>query len=353
MPLQVIDTTDPLTDMVALKASPVFELMISLHTLLKPGRHQAWVASARAALPDAFLSELEALYEPHMKGMLFLELAVDFADHDDVPGFVEYVRHMPPAHFLFYLFGRILPPEDIAATGYDLHTVRTALDESDFDTYCKCSDVPLGDILADVPAFQARLADLWQWYWDSYFAAQVPDLAPRWQYALNDKIALLQREGGQRLYEDVTGHTDLLPPLPADYPVQEIVFIPIYLLPSSRFMFYGYGNITVLFDSERTAERMAEIERNKDRALVILKALGDNSRLEILRLVAHYEGMMHGKKIAESLKLSASAVSRHLGQLKDAGLIVEESQDNRTISYRLQEDAIATLPQLVLDYLQH
>jgi DNA-binding transcriptional ArsR family regulator len=118
-------------------------------------------------------------------------------------------------------------------------------------------------------------------------------------------------------------------------------------------MFYGYGNVTILFDSEMTEARLAEIERGKEQAINSLKALGDNSRLDILRLIAHSEGKIHGKKIAESLSLSASAVSRHLTQLKDAGLIAEESQDNRTITYRLQKDTITGLPDKLLDYLYH
>ncbi|NDJ76684.1 MAG: helix-turn-helix transcriptional regulator, partial [Chloroflexi bacterium] len=65
------------------------------------------------------------------------------------------------------------------------------------------------------------------------------------------------------------------------------------------------------------------------------------------------QGQMHGKKIAAKLELSASAVSRHLGQLKDAGLITEETHDNRTITYRLQWGLVAALPDLLGDYLYH
>jgi DNA-binding transcriptional ArsR family regulator len=81
--------------------------------------------------------------------------------------------------------------------------------------------------------------------------------------------------------------------------------------------------------------------------------LGDGSRLEILRLIAHSEGVIHGKKIAQHLNLSASAVSRHLTQLRDAGLILEASQDNRTITYRLQKDTLTALPEKLMDYLYH
>jgi len=99
--------------------------------------------------------------------------------------------------------------------------------------------------------------------------------------------------------------------------------------------------------------RLAELERNKQQLVSIFKALADGSRLDILRLIMHHGDQMHGKRIANKLNLSASAVSRHLAQLKEAGLIVEETQDNRTFTYKIQENAISTLPDTLFDVLHH
>ncbi len=349
MPLEVIETTDPIAGLIRFETSAVYEMIISLSMLLNPTRRE-WVTEARAALPPDLFRELEAVYAPYSKGYLFLELAVDYPDHHDVPGFIRYVRDMAPEHFIFYLVGRIVPVDAIAATGLDPAALFQVLESAPYDL-CLCSDVPFDDILADVPAFQARLAALWERYWREFFSHQIADLRGQWEQGLQDKQALLVRLGGQGLYEYVTGKTELLPPLPPDQPVQEIVFTPLYFAPAPVYMFYGYGNITVLFDSERTEARVAQIERNRERALGILKALGDGSRLEILRLVAQHERQLNGKKIAAKLNLSASAVSRHLSQLKDAGVIIEEMGDNRTITYRLQRDPLTELPELVLEYL--
>ncbi len=353
MPLQVIESTDPLTELIHFETSAVYETMISLRVLLKPGRHAAWAAETRAHLPVGFWDELNAVYGPYYDGALFFELAVDYDQHDDVPGFLRYVRRMDPATFLFYIVGRIVSQETLAATGLDPARVRAVLDASPFAGHCMCADVPLDDVLRDVPAFQARLTALWAWYWEDVFAPQVDDLPSAWNAALADKTALLDRQGGMALYEHVTGHTDLMPPLPEDYPVTSIVFIPIYFAATPVYIFYGYGNITVLFDSERTEARRVEIEQHKDDGLAILKGLGDGSRLDILRQIAHHDTSMNGKKIAAKLNLSASAVSRHLAQLRDAGLIVEDVKENRTISYRLQRDVILSLPDLLLDYIEH
>lgn len=353
MPIQVIEDTNPITHLIRFQTSAVYELIISLHTLLYSSQPKEWVAATRAALPPEFLDELAEVYEPFFKGALFFELAVDYPDHDDVPGFIEYTRQMDPATFLFYIVGRIVTRDEIAHTGLKIDALHDLLMTSPTYGECFCSEVPMDRILQDVPAFQNRVADLWQWYWDVHFCAKIPDLVPHWTHAIHDKNNQLSRLGGEGLIEAITGKTELPAPLPADHPLIEVVFIPIYFIAVPAYFFYGYGNVTILFDSERTESRLEELKQTKEHTLTLLKALGDNSRLDILRLIALSEGQYSGKKIAAKLKLSASAVSRHLGQLKEAGLIVEESEDNRTITYQFQSDVVKSLPDKLLDLLYH
>ena len=353
MPLEVIESTDPISELVRFRTSAVYEMIISLQLMYRPTRRAAWTANTRANLPKDFLQELDAVYKPFAQGHIFLELPVDYDDHDDVQRFIDYVRTMDPVNFVFYLVGRLLSTDEIADLGVEAEPIMDALRTMPYSDYCPCLKAPFDEILVDVPGFQNRLADLWQWYWDEFFSDYVADLLPHWDQGLEDKQNLLARSGGQVLYENVTGKPHLMPSLPPDYPVTEVVFIPVYLMPSPVYIFYGYGNITVLFDSERTEARLAEVEQNKESVLAAFKALSDGSRIDILRLITQHEGQMNGKAIAKKLSLSAPTVSRHLGQLKEAGIITEESTDNRTITYKLQREALVALPNTLLDYLWH
>jgi ArsR family transcriptional regulator len=353
MPLEMIESTDALTGMIRFETSPVYEMIISLHVLLKPGRHAEWADAVRPDLPPDLLDDLAEVYGPFKSGAVFFELPVDYPDQNDVPGFIDYVRAMDPFTFIFYLVGRILTPEEIAATGPAFEPMLEAILATPYANSCSCIESPFDEILADIPGFQARLADLWERYWDVFFKDESAALRPRWESAIEEKTSLLNQMGGQWLLEHVTGRDKTLPTLPPGQPVTDVVFIPVYLLPSQVFMLYGYGNVTVLFDSERTEARLAEMRQHKERLIATFKALGDGSRLDILRLIAQQEGMINGKKIAEHLDLSAPTVSRHLTQLRDAGLIAEESQDNRTITYHIQRNAIQALPKALLDLLHH
>ncbi|NDJ87212.1 MAG: winged helix-turn-helix transcriptional regulator [Chloroflexi bacterium] len=357
MPHVEITSDDELVPTIRFQTSSVYEMMMSLTTLLYPRRRTAWANQIRHELPRDLWDELNEIYGLFNKGFEFFELAVDYPSHHDVPGFIQYLRQMSPTVFVFYMVGRRITPEIIAQTGLEAEAIIEAINDN-FGEYCPpgsdtgSNETSLSLILRDVAGFQNRVADLWQYYWDAYFAEFVDTLQPHWEKGLMETERILTQQGSDALAKHLLGRKlELPPPLPADLPFTEIVFIPLYLLPHRAFMFFGYGNVTVLFDSEHTEARALQLESDKEQALGTLRALGDNTRLRILRLIAHSGGEINGKKIAAKLNLSPSAVSRHLAQLRDGGLIVEEPIDHRNISYRFQKDTIAELPDKLFDYL--
>src|SRR5690606_40241894 len=111
---------DPLTNLIRLKMSPIYELVISLRALLHPARRDSeWAQHARETLEPAFWTELSAVYEPYAKGGLFFELAVDYPDDEDVPGFLEYVLEMDHVRFVVYLVGRVVTVDRLAESRLD------------------------------------------------------------------------------------------------------------------------------------------------------------------------------------------------------------------------------------------
>src|SRR5437773_11634127 len=68
------------------------------------------------------------------------------------------------------------------------------------------------------------------------------------------------------------------------------------------------------------------------RASAMYRLLGDEARLRLLRLLARER--LNVTELTGILGLAQSGVSRHLGLLKDAGLVVEEKDAGYTY-YRL------------------
>ena len=349
MPFEVIDALDPYTSMVEFKTSAVYEMVISIASIFKPMHGQEeWSQKANEALSPDLLKELNYIYQEFEEGRLYFELPVDYPDHNDVPGFFEYVRNLSDLDFIFYLIGRIFPRKDLVKLMGKAGALRSAISRHDdkYDWYGRKID----GILADIPTFRNRLVDVWQNYWDSFFQNEIASLQPIWTIGLQDKTNILSREGGRGLLERIRGKADLPPELPPGVPITSITFIPVCLLPSRAFQFFGYGNVTILFDPQYTEERRIALQQAKDEAVASLKALDDETRLKILHLITRHGGSLHGKSIAERLGISASAVSRHLALLKDGKLIIEEPQKN-LITYRFQKETLENLVDKLLDYL--
>src|SRR5258708_14569066 len=342
MPVEIIEAADPLTAMVRFRTSTVYEMLVSLHTLQAARRHHDWVNAARLTLGADFVAELKALYGPCNDGSCLFEFPVDYQNHDDVPGFIRYVRDMDAVTFIFYFIGRTLSREQIAENGIDAEAIVAAV-SNDFHHACLPASY-LEWALTNLPAYQKRLTDLWERYWNAFFNQQLEMLSDYWTDAIAEKERILARGGGYGLLEFVTGKTELPRKLPVDQPVSEIVFVPLYYVSAKCYMFFGYGNETIMFDSSLSEERATVINENKERALEIAKALGDGTRLNILRLIAQQGHHMHGKRVASLLNLSATAVSRRIAQLRHTGLMAEAPHANLTVAYHLVYLAVSSLP---------
>lgn len=86
--------------------------------------------------------------------------------------------------------------------------------------------------------------------------------------------------------------------------------------------------------SVRTRPEMAEVREHATEAAAFLKALANDQRL--LVLCALLDGALSVGEINERVPLSQSALSQHLGVLRDAGLVVTKRQ-SQTIYYELAQ----------------
>lgn len=84
----------------------------------------------------------------------------------------------------------------------------------------------------------------------------------------------------------------------------------------------------------RARPEMAEVREHATEAAAFLKALANDQRL--LVLCALLDGALSVGEINERVPLSQSALSQHLGVLRDAGLVVTKRQ-SQTIYYEMAQ----------------
>lgn len=73
----------------------------------------------------------------------------------------------------------------------------------------------------------------------------------------------------------------------------------------------------------------------------IFRALGDKTRLQIIRLL--FRGICTTKELAQEMQLSEAAISKHLSVLKNAGL-VEKKREGLYMNYTFKTERIDFIP---------
>ncbi len=349
MPLHQTAQDDPLTRLIRFRTSALFETVGSLQAVAHPWYHREWTARTRDAMGNAFVEEVVDLYGQFHMGCDFAEMAIEYADQHDVPGFLEYVESLPLQSFAYYVLGRLYPLDEIPAVLSAAGIERMVERHGNTDHLQHSgADFAWAD---DADALKRRVTGLWRRYWEEFFHRELAGCEPFWEASIREKEEILYGQGGVALLDHVTGYQELPPQLPEGQPYTQVQFIPVYRTPRRHHTYYGYGIVTVVYDCRRTERLTVEVEQTRTRALSVMRALSDEKRLLILRLIADEVHRFNGKRISEKIGISPSVVSRHLSQLKDAGLISERSVDNRNITYRLNRRAVEQLSDILLNFL--
>ncbi len=97
------------------------------------------------------------------------------------------------------------------------------------------------------------------------------------------------------------------------------------------------------FDNYRNMEIQSQSECSLDTIAAAFAALGQPSRLSIVRLLltAHPQGLPAGE-IQKELEISASTLSHHLDKLRQVGLVAS-AKDRQWIWYSVQSDKLKSL----------
>ncbi len=333
-----------------IRRSPVLEMLESAKSILEPARNPEWTDVVRETLGSAFVSRLRERYEPLHGGQDLAEFAFDVDDQSDLPGFIDHVESLTPRRFLFLVLGRVFPeselPEEISAAAVEAFLAARGVRD---DAQHLGADFSWCD---DLPRMQSELVSLWRDYFNGVFRLHKDENRAEYEKSIRELAEIRERGGALELLRAVTGHDWLPPPIPEDTSYRELVFVPLRHFAKSHQMYFGYGNITVLYDLRWDATLQSQQQERRRRILRIAGALGDKNRLKILQLIAADDFKYNGKRVAKCAALSTSVVSRHLKQLREAELIEEHSPDNRNVLYRLNYDAVASLSDEIVRYLK-
>jgi len=350
--------------LVRVRPAALMEAVTSLHVLLYPKRHplqHPWVRGARS-LSAALKREIRAF------AFLYADAAPDCflpPAADSAPSFGEALTAFRAlsGEEAAYALARPLyfyaAPDEGGPEALQRDEVRDTIRAASA-RYGEESG-RLGELLlAEPEAFQARVAEMLEGYWEQAFALEWDRLEPvladeteqaRREVAEDGVFSLLERMRPELLvdrgfglavrrsghhHEVTVSHENPLLLLPS-----------VYVWPHVRVNCDEPWPLAIIYPARFLVERNGRTEA-PDRLASSARAVGDPIRLDVLRLVA--ERPRTTEELAPLVGLSESGLSRHLRVLTDAGFL-ESRRDGWYVLYSLRRDRIAALSGELLGYV--
>ncbi len=355
MAYTLVENTD-VGDIIRFTPSAAAELLIGLSAAQQiPPRLKGWAAQVRAALGPEWMDEVRFFGEEFWHRLAFMDLVADYdGPADDAEGFLDYVAGLDGDTFLYYLWGRLIPRDEVPT----LRPHPAVLIQRMYDFYEAIwpgsgRDKTGGTMLARsalmAEELQTRLVALLRVFNERVLRPELPDLRRRWAASIAEQRAELARTEPTTFISRMIGARILPPMFPEGTPLRELRLVPSTYLWRAHFEVWGHGTIILFYDASLSSERIAALDQEGQDIGVLAAALSDPNRLKILRAINQDEEV-YGHKLALLCGISQPAVSRHMGILKRAGFVDEVPSEGRVL-YRLRRAAFEDLAPRLSHYL--
>lgn len=344
--------------------SPLLETALSLGCLASPKKvpmHLPWVRRCRELLPDDLQAEIRhvlAGQTGYVPGVFEVGLQGELPTFsDELARFAELDLDLFVHEVSLANGGASCRLQDDDGTGVDDPQVVHDPVYVDQVLAAAAEHGPehaaiVRRLFDDPHAARQHMVDLLQRYWDHAFADEWDRIRPRIEAEVTEGARTLVTAGMAGLVAEFLpeGRWDASrSSITVDKPwdrscdVAErggMLFVPtVYGWPNVLIELAHPWPLSVFFPLREL--RQPEVPHASDHEVASgLRALGDETRLQITRLVA--EEPRSTKELAALLSLSESAVSRHLKTLASAG-VVDSHRDGYFVLYRLVPDRIGTL----------
>ena len=364
---RVVDLRRGRTLDIEILACETYDFLISLHVALASAEHdyadydvgREWIESARercnTANPRA-LSTLGRFLGDGQPGSLHATL-ISLVRRCPPPraplDFLAWLRELPAAQLTEVL----LDQEGLGADWSEI--LSEALDELGSPAgagaaykrllarYPEDMRPTVATVLGDLEGIRGELlAALRVWY-DAVFAAERERLGP----LLRREAEAMERRRVEMPLDAFIEQSMRGVQWQSSAGLRRIVFAPSYFCRPAVLYHVWHGTMTFcapLVYSSSDARR-SDPRAPDEETLRFFLALGDPSRLRILRLLA--ERPMYLTELAERMELTKATTKHHMVKLRDAGLVTLYDRERMTF-YELRPDVVRHARQLLGNYLE-
>jgi len=334
-------TADPETSTVQFVASPSLDLMNAMYfTSLVPEMEgvEGWPVELRREMAPDLLSELDFLFnypagDPGLMGTLSDNLFAHPETWRDIDALIAYVQSMPDGfedlgaspgiHGLVYQ-AVFRYPDDLDRAAYERLPHRDAIEQRlrslgdrDVDTIMALFDRP--------SELRQRMAGLIERFYREHYRNEMIHRLP----AFERSVASHRSEhlaDAESIARRLTGKQKSCLEAGCEGPYERHIFVPSTDMGVYNSCAIVNGVHGLYYQLEPQYRGAAPEDADETRLARIYKALGDEQRLRILRLLRDHE--MYAQEIVEHTGLHQSVVSRHLSFMKAVGLLLARRENN-------------------------
>ena len=338
-----------------------YVLMSTLSTLARAPEYEGfdqWIYVTYASLDEELRRDVGLLFK-HLGALItFRELARMAEPPRDLPGFIGWLTTLDVAAVRLAVEGVLQDLAcETASSGGGPRLVprlddRAALDDFLRRTGCEWAELARIDsrqfdllvgLLQRPVELKARLVSGVARFWERHFSGPYAELRPTIEASAAYYDTRSAPAGGiAMLYTEVTGK-----PLSEDGQrildeADEVLFIPsAFGGPYVQFQpVDSEGTVIAISYNCRTTPPSGELDRRLRSMFPPLKALADETRLEILRLLTEQE--LYAQQIVDRLGISQPSVSRHLA-LMVAGGVLRDRRSNGMKFYSVNKQLLEAL----------
>lgn len=212
-----------------------------------------------------------------------------------------------------------------------------------------------GEIFKDAEGFRRRLIACLKQYYYMYFEKELRFIEPLLIRNVKKESAICEDLGIKKYVKrvhpriEVTEEAFLLHKY-------TLFTLPFNSLKAVEFLVSSFADPHLLVGLDNVEAVQFTIMVNLEKAaeevpfdlFITMKALGDETRLKILRCI--YKGINSTQAIAKEVKITEAGVSKHLKLMQEAGLLFKK-RDGNFIRYVIEREMIDRIPMNLYQYL--
>ncbi|MFL5733811.1 MAG: ArsR/SmtB family transcription factor [Chloroflexia bacterium] len=359
-------TKDPLKQALTWDWGTAYEFLLSIDTVFRPKAHGVpapWAAGVRKRLSPQGQVDLKAFFSPSYGVLAYapLHLVMELDPPKDVAKLLNYVEAIPEEDFCRRMWMPVVEENeqskimDKALAGMKLASaeveeLRKALGQARLVGGPSLAEVRtlLAD-MANPAATKKRWLAVMREYHTAFFADEEKRLAPVLQWTLEEAQELSRTMKVTDLIEKISnGFT-----ISEESDLKKLIMVPsLWIAPFVVYLQLADDQMLLAWGANAPGYRLVPGELVPHEPLRVVRALGDPTRLRLMRLLA--QEPRTPQALAYELKLSLPTVSHHMAELRGAGLVRFEAsigkrgrENKYTVRWASAERAFEELRQFV------